>query len=79
MTFGLRNKEKNKVELERTLVGEEIGLDERVNVTTRGNAASRRDRYGGGVLDREEVEGKYLPSSCTTVTSVPVSCTVDAH
>merc|ERR1719197_997866 len=32
VTFGLRNKEKNKVELERTLVGEEIGLDDRVKV-----------------------------------------------
>jgi len=32
VTFGLRNKEKNKVELERTLVGEELGLDDRVKV-----------------------------------------------
>merc|ERR1739848_42657 len=32
VTFGLRNKEKNKVELERTLVGEEIGLDEVSNI-----------------------------------------------
>ena len=33
VTFGLRNKAKNVVELERTLVGEEIGLDDRVKVT----------------------------------------------
>jgi len=32
VTFGLRNKAKNTVELERTLVGEEIGIDERVKV-----------------------------------------------
>jgi hypothetical protein len=32
VTFGLRNKEKNKVELERTLVGEELGLDDNVKV-----------------------------------------------
>jgi hypothetical protein len=32
VTFGLRNKAKNKVELERTLVGEELGLDDRVKV-----------------------------------------------
>merc|ERR1739848_203621 len=33
VTFGLRNKAKNTVELERTLVGEEIGIDdERVRV-----------------------------------------------
>merc|ERR1712224_1009890 len=32
VTFGLRNKAKNTVELERTLVGEELGLDDRVKV-----------------------------------------------
>merc|ERR1712224_101181 len=32
VTFGLRNKAKNKVELERTLVGEELGIDDRVKV-----------------------------------------------
>merc|ERR1712100_210445 len=32
VTFGLRNKAKNVVELERTLVGEEIGLDEVSNI-----------------------------------------------
>ena len=42
VTFGLRNKEKNKVELERTLVGEELGLDDRVKVTPLENLARER-------------------------------------
>ena len=42
VTFGLRNKAKNKVELERTLVGEEIGIDDRVKVTPLENLARER-------------------------------------
>ena len=42
VTFGLRNKAKNKVELERTLVGEELGLDDRVKVTPLENLARER-------------------------------------
>merc|ERR1712100_434904 len=50
VTFGLRNKEKNKVELERTLVGEEIGLDDRVKVAI-GTSLSYPDKMELNVDD----------------------------
>jgi len=56
-TFGLRNKEKNKVELERTLVGEEIGLDERVKVDI-GTSLSYPDKMEIGMDDVQNIRQK---------------------
>jgi len=50
VTFGLRNKAKNVVELERTLVGEEIGLDDRVKVAI-GTSLSYPDKMELNVDD----------------------------
>merc|ERR1712124_56192 len=47
VTFGLRQKAKNVVELERTLVGEEIGLDDRVKVDL-GTTLSYPDKIDRG-------------------------------
>jgi len=57
VTFGLRNKEKNKVELERTLVGEEIGLDERVNMQI-GTSLSYPDKMEIAVDDVRNIRQK---------------------
>jgi len=57
VTFGLRNKEKNVVELERTLVGEEIGLDERVKVDL-GTSLSYPDKMEIGLDEVNNIRQK---------------------
>merc|ERR1711959_155452 len=57
MGLGLRNKEENKVELERTLVGEEIGLDERVNMQI-GTSLSYPDKMEIAVDDVRNIRQK---------------------
>jgi len=59
VTFGLRSKEKNKVELERTLVGEDIGLDvdDRVKVAL-GTSLRYPDKMEIGVRDVMDIRAK---------------------
>jgi hypothetical protein len=57
VTFGLRNKAKNVVELERTLVGEEIGLDDRVKVDL-GTTLSYPDKMEIGVDEVSNIRHK---------------------
>jgi len=57
VTFGLRNKAKNKVELERTLVGEEIGIDDRVKVAL-GTSLSYPDKMELKVDDVMNIRDK---------------------
>jgi len=57
VTFGLRNKEKNKVELERTLVGEEIGLDDRVKVDL-GASLNYPDKMSLGLDEVSQIRNK---------------------